>query len=66
MVWSPTSAATVVSGFSLPVPGAKVASQVALVDGQINGTETTLGIAKGAVTLDVSETPTIVLVDSIR
>jgi hypothetical protein len=65
VVWSPTSNATVVSNFSLPVTGATTASQVALVDQQMNGTETTLAITGGAVTLDVSETPTIVLVDSI-
>jgi hypothetical protein len=65
VVWSPTSAATVVSGFSLSVPGATVASLVTLADGQTNGTESALAIAKGAVTMDVSETPAIVLVDSI-
>jgi hypothetical protein len=65
VVWSPTSSAKVISGATVAVPGAKTASAVSLVDGQMNGTLATLSIAKGAVTLDVSETPTIILVDSI-
>jgi len=65
VVWSPTSNATVVSDYSLAIPGATTATAVSLVDGQMNGTETTLTVAKGTVTLDVSETPAIVLVDSI-
>jgi hypothetical protein len=65
VVWSPTSSATVVNAFKLAVPGATKASAVALVDGQMNGTETTLAVSGGTVTLDVSETPTIVLVDAI-
>jgi hypothetical protein len=63
VVWSPTSNATVVSDFALAVPGATTATQVTLADGQLNGTEAPLSVAKGAVTLDVSETPTIVIVD---
>jgi hypothetical protein len=65
VVWSPTSKGTVVSGVSISVPGATTASQVTLVDGQMNGTESTLPISTGSVTVDVSETPTIILVDAI-
>lgn len=65
VVWSPTSHATVVAGFTLPVPGATTVSAVTLAAGQMNGTEATLPVTAGAVTLDVTETPTIVLVDSI-
>jgi hypothetical protein len=66
VVWSGTSTANVITGYSLQVPAAKTASAVALVDAQLNGTETTLSITSGAVTLDVTETPTIVLVDAIH
>jgi hypothetical protein len=66
VVWAPTSNATVVSGFALPVGSATTATAVALADQQMTGVETTLTPASGKVTLDVSETPTIVLVDSIE
>ena len=65
VVWSPTSAATVVSGFSLAVGNATTAKVVTLVDQQATGMESMLTVNGGAVTLDVSETPTIVLVDAI-
>lgn len=62
VVWAPTSNATVHSGYALSLPaGATSAKAVALVDQQQNGTETTLTVSSGSVTLDVSETPTIVL-----
>ncbi|MGO9838003.1 MAG: hypothetical protein ACLP1X_27795 [Polyangiaceae bacterium] len=62
VVWAPTSNATVHTGYSLALPsGAASATAVALVDKQQNGTATTLTPSGGAVTLDVSETPTIVL-----
>jgi hypothetical protein len=62
VVWSPTSSANVHSGYSLALPvGTTSVRSVALVDQQQNGVETTLTLASGAVTLDVSETPTIVL-----
>ncbi len=66
VVWAPTSSATVVSGFSLPIGAATTATAVALVDQQMTGTASVLTPAAGAVTMDVTETPTIVLVDSIR
>jgi hypothetical protein len=62
VVWAPTSNATVHAGYSLALPaGASTADAVALVDKQAKGVETALTPAAGAVTLDVSETPTIVL-----
>jgi hypothetical protein len=62
VVWAPTSAAVVHAGYSLALPpGAATATSVALVDKQPNGTVAALTPSGGAVTLDVSETPTIVL-----
>jgi hypothetical protein len=66
VVWAPTSSAAVVSGFSLPIGAATTATAVALVDQQMTGTASVLTPTAGAVTMDVTETPTIVLVDSIR
>lgn len=62
VVWSPTSTANVHAGYALALPaGATSAKAVALVDKQQNGVETALTPSGGKVTLDVSETPTIVL-----
>jgi hypothetical protein len=62
VVWAPTSNATVHSGYVLALPaGVTSARSVALVDKQQNGTESALTMVNGSVTLDVSETPTIVL-----
>jgi hypothetical protein len=62
VVWAPTSNATVHAAYSLALPaGATSAKAVALVDQRAMGVDTTLTPAGGAVTLDVSETPTIVL-----
>ncbi len=62
VVWAPTSNATVHTAYSLTLPtGAASAKAVALADKQQNGVETVLTLDSGAVTLDVSETPTIVL-----
>ncbi len=62
VVWSPTSSANVHAAYSLAVPaGATSVTAVALADQQATGTATPLMPASGAVTLDVSETPTIVL-----
>lgn len=62
VVWAPTSNATVHTGYSLSLPaGAGSATSVALADQQQNGVATPLTVASGGVTLDVSETPTIVL-----
>lgn len=66
VVWSPTSSANVVSQYSLALPGAATAARaVTLADHQMNGVEAPLTITGGHVTLDVSETPTIVLVDAM-
>jgi hypothetical protein len=62
VVWAPTSQGTVHAGYALPLPnGTTTAMSIALEDQQPNGVETALTPANGAVTLDVSETPTIVL-----
>jgi hypothetical protein len=66
VVWSPTSSANVVSNVSLALPSAaKTATSVTLADQQMNGIEAPLTITGGNVSLDVSETPTIVLVDAL-
>ncbi len=65
VVWSPTSNATVVRGFALPIGTATQATAVSLTDQSLTGTEATLAPAAGTVSLDVSETPVIVLVDAI-
>ena len=62
VVWAPTSNATVHAGYSLALPaGATTAKVVALTDKQPQGVESALTPAGGSVTLDVSETPTIVV-----
>jgi hypothetical protein len=66
VVWMPTSNGSAVKGFSLSVTtGTKSASVVTLEDGQANGRATTVSSAGGAVTLEVTETPTLVLVDGM-
>ncbi len=65
VVWAPTSSGTVVAGFGLPVGAATVATKVVLTDKSLTGVQAPLAIAAGAVTLDVSETPSIVLVDAL-
>jgi hypothetical protein len=65
VVWAPTSNATVVPGFVLPIGSATTATAVTLTDLSMIGTEAALAPAVGAVTLEVSETPTIVLVDAM-
>lgn len=62
VVWAPTSNATVHSAYSLALPdGAATVKAVALTDKQPTGVESALTFAGGSVTLDVSETPTIVV-----
>jgi hypothetical protein len=62
VVWAPTSNATVHSGYALALPaGAASVTTVALVDKQPNGTASAPAPVSGTFTLDVSETPTIVL-----
>jgi hypothetical protein len=66
VVWAPTSNATVVEGFTLPVGPATTATEVVLSNGSTTGTESTLMPAGGNVTIDVNETPAIVLVDAVQ
>jgi hypothetical protein len=66
VVWAPTSTAQVINGYSLPVGSAKSATIVKLADKQMNGTESSATPSGGNVSVDVSETPTIVMVDSIQ
>jgi hypothetical protein len=64
VLWSPTSKANVHTGYALTLPsGATSAKLVTLADGQPTGVESALTPSGGAVTVDVSETPSIVLVD---
>ncbi len=66
VLWSPTSKANVVSGYALSISSAaKVVSSVTLTDKQQNGVQAPLTPVSGSVTVDVSETPLIVLVDSM-
>ncbi len=65
VVWSPTSNASVVHAFALPIGAATQATAVSLVDQSAVGTESVLAPAGGAVAVDVTETPTIVLVDAL-
>lgn len=66
VVWLPSSSGATVSGYSLAIPGATQASEVELVDQSATGQASALTIASGAVTLDVSETPLLVLVDRVQ
>jgi hypothetical protein len=62
VVWMTTSNASITKGYSLPLPaGSTTATSIALTDGQMTGIATPLTPSAGNVTLDVSETPTIVL-----
>lgn len=66
IVWAPTSKAQTVSGYALSIGNAATATEVTLADQQMQGTEKTLTPSGGNVTFDVTETPTIILVDSIQ
>ncbi len=66
IVWAPTSKAQTVSSYALSIGSATTATEVTLADQQMTGVEKTLTPASGKVTFDVTETPTIVLVDSIQ
>lgn len=66
VVWSPTASANVVPGYALMLPSAtKKAKSVTLTDQQQTGVEAPLTIASGSATLDVSETPKIILFDAM-
>jgi hypothetical protein len=65
VVWAPTSSGTVVDGFTLPIGSATTATEIVLSNESTTGTESTLMPSAGNVTIDVNETPAIVLVDAI-
>jgi hypothetical protein len=66
VLWMPTSNGSVVKGFSLSVAaGTQSGSVVTLENGQANGRATTASTANGSLTVDVTETPTLVLVDGM-
>ncbi|HEY4104718.1 MAG TPA: hypothetical protein VGM44_12545 [Polyangiaceae bacterium] len=63
VVWAPTSTAQVVKGYALAVSASlATATLVTLADQTQTGNETPLTATQGSVMLDVSETPSIVLV----
>ncbi len=66
VVWTPTSTANVISGYSLSMPGASHATEVQLVDQSLTGTSSALTLSAGAATVDVSETPLVVQVDHVQ
>ncbi len=61
VAWCPTSDNTRVPNFSLPVGTARKATLVTLTDGETNGVASLPTIKNGAVTLEASEKPAIVL-----
>jgi hypothetical protein len=66
VVWLPSSTAATLSGYSLAVPGATQATKVTLVDQSAAGQSSSLSLASGKVSLDLSETPLIVQVDHLH
>ena len=66
VAWSPTSTGNTVSGYALTLPAAATtATLVTLADQQNSGVSSTLPISGGKVTLEVTESPSIVLVDAM-
>jgi hypothetical protein len=64
VLWMATSDGSVSNGYALALPGAiSSATTVALTAGSASGTATPATVSNHAVTVDVSETPTLVLVD---
>jgi hypothetical protein len=67
VLWAPTSNATVVNGYTLKLAAdATRATQVLLEDQQLNGSSSALTVTTGTVSVDVTETPTLVLVDHLN
>lgn len=62
-LWCPTSNGSAIPDYCFRLPQGAVATQVAFADGSTNGIATPLPIRDAAVTLAVSETPVLVLVD---
>jgi len=65
VLWAPTSNGTTVPGYALDVGGATTVTQVSLADQKLTGVETTLSPSGGKVSVDVSESPVLVLVDAL-
>jgi hypothetical protein len=63
VLWSPTSTDAKITGVSLPVGARTKVTAVRLVDKQLNGAASTLPVSSGQVTLDVDETPVLVIAD---
>ncbi len=64
VLWAPTSTAQIVKAYSLKLADTvKSATLVTLVDKSATGIEQALTLAAGTTSLDVGETPSIVLVD---
>lgn len=61
VVWCPTSDDSRVAGFSLPLGTLRTATLVTLQSGQTSGVAKPLAVQKGAVSLEASEKPAIVL-----
>lgn len=61
ILWSPTSMDTKVTGYSLDVGTSTSVKAVRLVDQQLSGMESTLTVSSNHVTLDVDETPVLVI-----
>jgi hypothetical protein len=63
VLWAPTSVGTVTNGYALSVDSVlSAATLITLADQSKTGTESTLTPSAGKLTLNVSETPSIVLV----
>jgi len=66
VLWCPTSNGTTVSGYNLSLSGnPTTANLVQMTDGDIDGMESILEISNNQVTINISETPVIIIVDSI-
>ena len=67
VVWCPTSSNTTVSGYTLALQGAPTsATLVTLQNGDTDGVPSALSIGSSSVTVNVSERPVFVMVDSIQ
>jgi hypothetical protein len=65
-VWCPKTENAKVSAFRLPkLTASKSATLVEMVNGQTSGQASALAVTNGAVTVDVSERPVMILVDTL-
>ncbi|HEV8245322.1 MAG TPA: hypothetical protein VGP93_06125 [Polyangiaceae bacterium] len=65
-VWCATARDLSVKGFALELPGATTASLITLADGEPRGKSSPLVLKGGLASVDVSEVPLFVVVDSVR